>query len=372
MEMQYVCPRCGRRYPVEAGRWKCSCGGCLSLDFQAPPLNFEALAASKERSLWRYAQALPLEHGVSRRVCMGEGGTPLIPLGDDAPHVLIKGEYFAPTLSFKDRGAAVLMALAAQLGVTSCVADSSGNAGTAIAAYGARLGMECYIYVPASASEKKIAQIKAHGAHIHPISGSREDTAAAAIRQVEKEGAFYASHIYNPFFHQGTKTYVYELYEQLGGRLPDVLIVPVGNGTLLLGVFRGLEDLRRWGMLEKVPLVLAVQAQNCSPIAQAFASGGDHWQPVPTSPTEAEGIAIAAPARGDEMLAALRAWGGQCITVTEEQILTAREQLARRGIYVETTSAANLAALAQYQHACPNWQKQCIVVPACGAGVKSH
>ena len=252
------------------------------------------------------------------------------------------------------------------------MADSSGNAGTAIAAYGARLGMECHIYVPASASEKKIAQIKAHGAHIHPISGSREDTAAAAIRQVEKEGAFYASHIYNPFFHQGTKTYVYELYEQLGGRLPDVLIVPVGNGTLLLGVFRGLEDLRRWGMLEKVPLVLAVQAQNCSPIAQAFASGGDHWQPVPTSPTEAEGIAIAAPARGDEMLAALRAWGGQCITVTEEQILTAREQLARRGIYVETTSAANLAALAQYQHACPNWQKQCIVVPACGAGVKSH
>ena len=213
---------------------------------------------------------------------------------------------------------------------------------------------------PLLPAKKRVARIKAHGAHIHPISGSREDTAAAAIRQVEKEGAFYASHIYNPFFHQGTKTYVYELYEQLGGRLPDVLIVSVGNGTLLLGVFRGLEDLRRWGMLEKVPLVLAVQAQNLFSHRPAFASGGDHWQPVPTSPTEAEGIAIAAPARGDEMLAALRAWGGQCITVTEEQILTAREQLARRGIYVETTSAANLAALAQYQHACPNWQKQCI------------
>lgn len=373
METSYVCPLCGKRYPVTADRWKCSCGGCLTLDFDKQPLDFERLARDPERSLWRYIGTMPFDRQADcwRRATMGEGGTPLLRVDPDDPYTLIKGEYFAPTLSFKDRGAVSVMALARQLGVTRAVADSSGNAGTAIAAYGARLGIRCDVFVPGSTSDKKVAQITAHGARIHKIPGSREDTAAAAIAAVDQGGAFYASHIYNPYFHEGTKTYVYEIFEQMGGRLPDVLVIPVGNGTLLLGACLALEELRAWGYVTQLPHLLAVQARNCSPLAQAFNGGRPRVSPVETQETLAEGIAIAAPARGDQILDAVRRCGGSFLTVTEEEIAQARRALARWGIYVEVTSAANYAALLRYRAAHPESAEQTILLPACGAGIKS-
>lgn len=373
MEICYVCPQCGKRYPVTADRWKCDCGGCLTMEYDKHPLDFEKLARDPERSLWRYIDAMPFhrQEDCWRRATMGEGGTPLLRVDYDDPRVLIKGEYYAPTLSFKDRGAVTVMALARRLGVTHAAADSSGNAGTAIAAYGARLGIACDVFVPASTSDKKIAQITAHGARIHKIPGSREDTAAAAIDAVEQGGAFYASHIFNPFFHEGTKTYIYEIYEQMGGKLPDVLIVPVGNGTLLLGACLALSELRDWGYIDHLPHLVAVQARNCSPLAQAFAEGQLSVSPVPTQETAAEGIAIAAPARGSQILELVRAIGGSFITVEEGEIVAARQEMAKFGIYVEVTSAANYAALLRYRASHPESAEQTIVLPACGAGIKS-
>ena len=152
-----------------------------------------------------------------KKVTLGEGMTPVISLDED---VLLKMDYYMPTLSFKDRGAAMLVAHCKSIGIERVVQDSSGNAGNSIAAYCAKAGIACEIYVPEGASPKKIDMIEAHGAKVHVIPGSRDHCADVCRERVEKEGIYYASHVYNPFFYQGTKTYLYEVYEQLG-RIPE-------------------------------------------------------------------------------------------------------------------------------------------------------
>jgi threonine synthase len=218
------------------------------------------------------------------------------------------------------------------------VADSSGNAGIAIAAYAARAGLLCEVFVSAALPVSKVARIDAR---VRPVKGTREDVAAAAVARVEETGAFYASHVWNPWFFEGTKRYVYELFEQLGGALPSTLVLPVGNGTLVLGAWRALQELR------VVAPIVAVQASMCSPIAQAFDAGRTQVEAVEDGGTVAAGIAIAAPVRGAEILAAVRASGGSVVTVTDEAILAAAAELATQGFLVEPTAAAPAAALAQ-------------------------
>lgn len=372
--MRYVCCDCGTSHAIEPGRWKCGCGGLLSLQYDKSKPDFYRLRNAAGRSLWKYIQALPFEQGEDcwRAASMGEGGTPLFALDPGNSNVLVKAEYYAPTLSFKDRGAAVLMAMAKKLGVKNAVADSSGNAGTAIAAYGARVGIQCDIFVPQSASDKKIAQIAAHNANVHKIPGSREDTATAAIKMLDSGGAFYASHVFNPFFYEGTKTYFYEVFEQLGCKFPDWFVIPVGNGTLLLGAHIAFKELMEWGYIEKAPKILAVQAKNCSPLEQAFRNGGTAVKICPCTETMAEGIAIAAPARGAQILQAIRETDGDLIAVDEESIAAARIKMARRGVYVEITSAANYAAYEAYAKKNEEFSRQTTVLPLCGAGLKSH
>jgi threonine synthase len=147
-----------------------------------------------------------------------------------------------PTLSFKDRGAAVLIAEVKELGVTKVITDSCRNAGTSIAAYAKRAGITCDIFLSDTTSPKKIAPIKANGATIRTIKGSREDVAAAAQQVVTEEKTSYAIHVYNPYFYEGTKTYAYEIWEQMQS-IPDTLIIPVGNGMLLLGAYYGFKEL---------------------------------------------------------------------------------------------------------------------------------
>lgn len=367
--MQYRCQNCSAVFDLNTNVYKCPCGGLLSLQFAQKPLDFAKLPPVY--SLWRYIDAMPFEPGDEAAVTMGEGFTPLIRPDLSNPNLWAKCDYYMPTLSFKDRGAATLIAMAKKLGVKHVVADSSGNAGTAIAAYAARAGIGCDVFVPESTSDKKIKQIMAHGANIHKIPGSREDTAKAAIAQVEAQEAFYASHIFNPLFYEGTKTYFFEVYEQLG-KLPDGVIVPVGNGTLLLGAYAAFSQLLQWGIIEQMPPIYAVQAENCSPIYAAFANGDLTVTPTENKGTLAEGIAIAAPARGQDILAAVRATGGDIITVTEEQIAAAREKMAQMGIFVEITSAANYAAYENYCAKYGDFADKTIVMPLCGAGIKSN
>ncbi|MEU1224918.1 threonine synthase [Streptomyces sp. NPDC005828] len=363
----YECPRCQIQSPVEALTWCCpKCRGPWDLAFASAPVPLPSLA-SRVNSLWRYTEALPpLPYGPE--VSLGEGRTPLVRLADsDTGSVSAKLDFLMPTLSFKDRGAVMLAAHARRLGPRTVLADSSGNAGTAIAAYGARAGLDCVVYVPEGTSPKKLEQIRAHGARIVEVPGDREATARAARGAADEPGVFYASHVYNPYFLHGTKTYVYELWEELGGRLPDTIVVPVGNGTLLLGAALAVEELYGHGLVEHRPALVAVQAEAVSPLAEAFHAGAeDLTGPAAARPTLAEGIAIPAPPRARQILRAVRATGGTFLTVTEEQIRTAQRDLAGRGLFVEATGVACWAAVSATQP-----RPGLTVVPLCGAGAKT-
>jgi len=353
-----VCPECGRQFEFTDPAWRC-CGAPMRL--AAPPAAPVPLGelAGRPLTTWRYAEALGVPADLWQSATLGEGITPLLPAGEG---LSVKVEYASPTLSFKDRGVVLLLAQALAAGASRVIADSSGNAGTAVAAYAARVGLPAEIFVPERTSPKKIAQVRAHGAVVNLVPGNREATAAAAVAAVEEGGAFYASHVHNPVFHLGTATYVFEVWEQLGGRLPDTFVLPVGNGTLVLGVTRAVAGLLAAGRIPKAPRIVAVQAANCAPLAAAWRSGSPIPLAVDAEPTIAEGIAIAAPARGAEILAAV----DEFATVTEDQLLAGRSELARKGWYVEDTAAVCWAAARAAGDA---WGE--VVVPLSGAGLKT-
>jgi threonine synthase len=364
---QYICNRCAKKHDITPTIWKCECSGVLDLVKDTPRIDV-AVWNNYPNSLWRYFETMPFakDSKTWESVTMGEGQTPLIVLDPLEPNTYVKVDYMMPTLSFKDRGAAVLMAKAKELGVSKVIADSSGNAGTAIAAYSARCNIACEIYLSDETSPKKIAQIKAHGATIKEIHGTREDIAAAAKKAVDEEKVFYASHVYNPYFYEGTKTYAYEIYEQLKG-VPDALIIPVGNGTLVLGSYYGFKELFENRLIEKMPKIIAIQAANCAPLVKAYENGEATAEPVTNKGTLAEGIAIAAPARSKQILEAVRETNGTFIDIKEDEILSARAMLADKGFYVEVTTAANYAGYLKYKKA----PEEKIIIPLCGAGIKS-
>lgn len=365
------CAICGRVHPLTDLAWRCAdCGGVLDLAGYTPFVPNPSTLQERRPTLWRYAEALPVGEPVE--VSMGEGMTPLLAApGHHA--VALKVDYLMPTGSFKDRGAVMLAALARQLSARTMIADSSGNAGTAIAAYAARAGIGCDVYVPATTTAGKVAQLRAYGATVHLIEGSREDTAHAAAKAADRPGVFYASHVHHPFFLHGTKTYVFELWEQLGRRLPDTLVLPVGNGTLVLGAHLGCHELLSQRLIDRLPAIIAVQAAGCAPLAKAFHNGLTAPTAVTNHGTIAEGIAIARPARGAQILAAIRDTGGTIVTVTEEQIRTAHTTLARAGLYVEPTAAVCWAAIQAGLIAAPSKPRSRphTVAPLCGSGLKS-
>lgn len=364
---QYICNSCGKKYDITATIWKCECGGLLDLVKDTPIIDV-ASWNNYPSSIWRYFETMPFANDSKtwESATMGEGQSPLIVLDPLEPDTYVKVDYMMPTLSFKDRGAAVLMTKAKELGVTKVIADSSGNAGTAIAAYAARCNIPCDIYLSDETSPKKVAQIKAHGATIKEIHGTREDIAAAAQKAVEEEKVFYASHVYNPYFYEGTKTYAYEIYEQLKGA-PDALIFPVGNGTLVLGAYYGFKELYENKLIDKIPKIIAIQAANCAPLVSAYKNGKLTAEPVTNKGTLAEGIAIAAPARSKQILEAVRETNGTFIDINEDEIFSSRAILADKGFYVEVTTAANYAGYLKYKKA----PSEKIIIPLCGAGIKS-
>jgi threonine synthase len=370
-DMTLCCAACGHRHPLEDLAWRCAaCGGVLDLADFTPVIPQASVLAGRPATLWRYAEALPVAEPAD--ISLGEGMTPLVG-APGLPGVLLKIDYLMPTGSFKDRGAVVLTALAQQLAVPRMIADSSGNAGTAIAAYAARARVPCEVYVPAATSAGKVAQLRAYGATVHQVPGSREDTAAAARQAAGQPGTFYASHVYHPFFLHGTKTYVLELWEQLGGRLPPVLVLPAGNGTLVLGAYLAGRELLSQGLISQLPRIAAVQAARCAPLASAFKRGLAAPEEMEGKETIAEGIAIARPARGAQILAAVRETGGTIVTVTDDQVHAAHIGLAHAGLYVEPTAAACWAALqASLIDIGPVLSdRPRAVAPLCGSGLKS-
>jgi threonine synthase len=339
--MHYIDSASGATYTLEQARWRGDSGEHVNLA-AAPGLTRSDID-SKVSSLWRYRKALLVEAAAA--VTMGEGWTPLVPAEWDGAPVTFKLDYMMPTGSFKDRGMTVMVSYLRSRGVTDVLEDSSGNAGASLSAYAAAAGMRCRILVPETASYPKIAQIAACGADVVTIRGSRQDVADAALAMSRE--IFYASHNWQPFFAEGTKTLAYELWEQLGFRAPDHVVVPVGYGANVLGCDRGFSELLRNREIPRMPRLHGVQAENCAPYYAAFRAGVEHFVPAPVAPTVAEGIASSKPTRMREVLAPVRASGGEIVAVSEDEIVRALGALAKKGYYVEPTSAAAAAGLSK-------------------------
>jgi threonine synthase len=298
---------------------------------------------------------------------MDEGFTPLEEMDLNGERVLIKIDYLFPTGSYKDRGATVLMSKMKEWGVQKVVEDSSGNAGSAIAAYCARAGIKCEIYVPQHTSSEKTVQIQAYGATLRKVQGSRERTAEVAMEAASRIP--YASHCWNPFFLHGTKTFAFEVWEQMGWKGPDVLVLPIGHGTLFLGVYMGFRELKEAGMIKKIPRLVGVQSAFCAPLYQAFKKGWRETRPIEKEETVAEGIAISEPVRGRQILEATEEADGEILTVTEKEIGMALMEMGRKGHFIEPTSAATIAGLKKYLR--KKRRRETIVSTLTGTGLKS-
>jgi threonine synthase len=298
-------------------------------------------------------------------VTLGEGGTPLVAAEWKGLQLYLKCEYLNPTGSFKDRGTTVLMTALKAAEAETVVEDSSGNAGASLAAYAARAGIDARVYVPAHASPVKQAQIAAYGAAIEQVPGPRVEAARAVLAAVEA-GATYASHVYHPLIHHGMKTIAFELAEQLASP-PSAIVVPVGHGTLLLGLALGFTELRALGVVERMPRLFGAQAAPCAPLTEAWAAGDTSPAPVEEGETIAEGVRIAVPLRGRQVLAAVRESRGAFVAVTDEETRAARQRMAHRGLYVEPTSAVALAALDHLR----GKLRGSVVVILTGSGFKS-
>jgi threonine synthase len=329
--MRFFCEKCGKTYPIDGLKYKCDCGGLFKL--------------RKDGS-----------ESVELPISLGEAQTPLVRKEIYGARVLFKMDFQMPTGSFKDRGSAVLINKLKKMGIDEVVEDSSGNAGASIAAYCAAADIKCHIYVPESTQAHRIRQISAYGAKIVKVPGGRDNAASAAQEAAGK--TYYASHVYNPLFFEGTKSLAYEIYVQIG--FPDTIFVPAGNGTMLLGAYIGFKEL---GLL---PRIIAVQSENCCPLYNRF---NDMLLQDETKHTIAEGISIPHPPRLDEMVSAVRESRGNVMTVSEEEIKAANEMLGKMGIYVEDTSATVVAAARKYfKNGYNNMRK--VVIPLSGTGLK--
>jgi threonine synthase len=365
MQPDYIDPRTGATYPLDQPRW---CGPDLAPLLLTPlPGLARTQIDMSVRSLWRYRTAFPF--AVDDPVSLGEGCTPLISRTVSGVPVLLKCEWFNPTCSFKDRGASVMISLLRAQGVAHVLEDSSGNGGAAVAAYAAAGGIRATIMAPASTSPAKTVQMRAHGAAVELVPGSRQDTADAAVAR--SGSVFYASHNWHPFFLHGTKTLAYELWEDLGFRAPDNVIVPCGAGSNVLGCEIGFAELLRAGQIEAMPRIFAAQPANCAPVAAAFMAGSDVPVPTAIEPTIAEGTAIARPVRLREVLGALRETRGGAVTLTEAEIGQTTLDLARTGIYVEPTCAQAAAAFGKLLETGTVTPDQTTVLVMTGTGVKA-
>jgi threonine synthase len=358
----FSCGNCGGAYEAQAFPYCCpTCGGLYELhlplvaEIPDPPI--------PRRGLDRYRSMLPLPPEAPL-VSLGEGGTPLLAHHLDEREIYFKCEHLNPTGSFKDRGTAVIVSALVNQGIHEAVEDSSGNAGASFAAYCSRAGIRACIYIPEYAAGPKRSQIERMGAEVIAVPGPRSAASKAARRRAET-GAAYASHAHLPHVHAGMATMALELVAQLE-RAPRAIVTPVGQGTLLLGLYDGFHALVAAGRIDSIPQMVGVQARACAPIWAAHAFGSQAAASMVEGETLAKGIRIAEPLRKEAVLAAVRQTGGRILAVEEPQIQAGRDALAAAGFYVEPTSAVVWPALREVLPELPDP----VVVVLTGSGFK--
>jgi len=343
------CRDCQKPFPINPFPHRCpDCGGLFGFH---PGLDYHPGEIETELpGIWRYRNGFSLPEGAPI-ISLGEGKTPLIWSDVHDQRIGFKMESQNPSGSFKDRGTAVLMSWLKAAGIQKAVEDSSGNAGASFAAYASRAGIEGKVFIPDSASGPKRKQIESYGSEVIPIPGPRSKAAQAVLDEAES-GAVYASHAYLPHGTAGVASIAYELFEDIGDA-PGTIIVPVGHGSLLLGISLGFQALLARDSITRLPQLIAVQAANCAPLYAAFQTGDTDVQSVSEGKTLAAGVGIADPYHGKEVLAAVRQSAGKVIRVKESEILKGQEELAQHGLYVEMTSALIWNGLEQVRESTP-------------------
>ncbi|EWT06884.1 pyridoxal-5'-phosphate-dependent protein subunit beta [Intrasporangium chromatireducens Q5-1] len=356
--------RSGARYPLTVDRWRGEDGSPLMLSPMAAPT--PDTIDTSERSLWRYAGALPVAG--AHRVSLGEGWTPMVPLDWSGRRVHFKLEWFNPTSSFKDRGVSVMVSYLRSQGARRVLEDSSGNGGSAVAAYAAAAGIAAKIIAPEATSAAKILQIEAFGAEVELVGGTRDEVAAEAVRQSARIP--YASHNWHPMFLQGAKTIAYEMWEMLDFTAPDNVVLVAGAGSNILACDIAFTELMSAGLIARRPRLLVGQPEHWATIVDTV-NGVDPASRGPRVATIAEGASIASPVRLPEAVAAVPRSGGAAVAVSDDEIRSAVRRLTRRGLFAEPTSAVAAAALDRFITDGTVAADQTTVVVLTGSGLKS-
>ncbi len=348
------CTRCGKHFAAGQIHNLCECGSPLLVRYDLQraraKLQLQNLR-SRSPDLWRYREVLPVTRE-SSRVCLGEGYTPLMlarRLGDKLglPNLYLKDESQNPTGSFKARGMAVAVSMAHELGIRRLAVPSAGNAGGALAAYAAKAGMEAAIFMPEETPLANRLECALHGAKVTLVPGSIRDCGRVMRERLQGEDWFDVSTLREPYRVEGKKTMAYEVFEQLGGRLPDALIYPTGGGTGLIGMWKAFDEMQELGWIgARRPRLFAVQAQGCAPMVRAFAAGAERAEEWTNPQTRASGLRVPAAIGDFLILRALRESRGAALAVSDGAMLTAVREIAEtEGIITSPEGGATLAGL---------------------------
>lgn len=321
---QLTCFACGAAYPAGELVGLCTCGKPLRVDFDLPAFDRSALQ-TRRKDLWRYREMLPLPESVEPK-SLGEGGTPMLPVRGHSG-VWIKDEALNPTGSFKARGMALAVGMAAHLGVKKLAVPSAGNAGGALAAYAALHGLESHVFMPMDVPPANRLECEIFGAKVTLVDGLITDCAKLVMEGKEREGWFDVSTLKEPYRIEGKKTMGYEIVEQLGWKYPNVIFYPTGGGTGLIGMWKAFEEMETLGWVAgRRPRMYSVQAAGCAPIVRAWEAGPPEsglWTApeVIGAHTTAAGLRVPRALGDFIMLNLLRDSGGGAIAVSDEDLI---------------------------------------------------
>ena len=378
--IRQVCINCGEEHEADEIVYFCRrCGDLLEIEY-----DYEEMAERLERSdwrslplsVWRYRDFLPIRD-LSKVVSLNEGGTGLHLCSRLAKviglkRVYVKNEGENPTGSFKDRGMTVGVTKALELNMKTVICASTGNTSASLAAYAAKAGLRCIVLVPSGKiAYGKLVQALAYGAEIVQVRGNFDQALRTVIELSERHGEVYLLNSINPYRLEGQKSLAYEVCDQLGGRAPDRVVLPVGNAGNISALWKGFTEFYRLGLVDSLPRMVGVQAEGASPIAQAIKRGSNVVTPVESPETVATAIRIGAPVSWKKALRAIRDSDGTAETVTDEEILEAQSMLARcEGLFVEPASASSIAGLKNMVELGEIDRDETVVCVATGHGLK--
>lgn len=351
-EVYLRCINCGKEFEPQLYLFKCpKCGSLLEVIVPKPHLDWEKLS-SRKPSVWKYRELLPIREDIEP-VSLGEGGTPLIPLkrvvlrdtGRDY-RIYAKFEGANPTGSFKDRGMTVGITLAKYLGFKGVIVASTGNTSASAAAYAARAGLECLVVLPrGKVARGKLSQAILHGARIVEVEGSFDNALEYVMEKIfgSSEHSYYPLNSLNPWRLEGQKTIAYEIVDELG-RVPDYVVVPVGNAGNISAIWKGFKELYMFGYINKLPRMIGVQAEGASPLANMWENKAEKPLFVDKPETIATAIRIGKPINWMKAVRAVIESNGMFLKVSDEEIIEALKKIARyEGIGVEPASATAYA-----------------------------